>query len=168
MMRYFLFAGLISGLLLSAAAAADEGVTDSPDNAVQTDRRLIHGTWQVTALTVNGHRAKPEDAQRITVVNGDDGSWSIRSAGQVISRGASSFDPLKTPKTIDFTPTAGGGQGERFLGIYQLGKNTRKLCFAPAGKARPAQFSSTAENQQILVHFQRLPKADGGTASEQP
>jgi uncharacterized protein (TIGR03067 family) len=73
-----------------------------------------------------------------------------------ISKGTSTFDPTKKPKTIDFTPTEGGGKGDQFLGIYQLGKGARKLCFAPAGKDRPTEFSSTPENQQILVEFERV------------
>ena len=94
-----------------------------------------------------------------TVVNGDDGTWSVRSEGREISKGTSTFDPTKKPKTIDFTPTEGGGKGDQFLGLYQLQKNTRKLCFAPAGKGRPMGFSSTPENQHLLVTFERV-KAD--------
>jgi uncharacterized protein (TIGR03067 family) len=104
----------------------------------------------------NGNKAKDEDAKKITVVNGDDGTWSIRSEGKEISKGTSTFDPTKKPKTIDFTPTDGGGKGDHFLGIYLLGKNARKLCFGPAGKDRPTEFSSTPENQHILVEFERV------------
>lgn len=90
------------------------------------------------------------------MVNGDDGTWSVVSEGKEISEGTSTFDSTKKPKTIDFTPTEGGGKGDHFLGIYQLGKNTRKLCFAPSDKDRPTEFSSTAENQHILVTLKRV------------
>ena len=63
---------------------------------------------------------------------------------------------MKKPKTIDFTPTEGGGKGDQYLGIYELGEKTRKLCFAPSGKDRPTEFSSTPENQHILVTFERV------------
>ena len=53
-------------------------------------------------------------------------------------------------------PTSGQDQGQTLLGIYELKKNTRKLCFAPAGRNRPTEFSSTAENQHILVTFERV------------
>jgi uncharacterized protein (TIGR03067 family) len=72
-----------------------------------------------------------------------------------ISKGTSTFDPTKKPKTIDFTPTEGEGKGNLYLGIYELGENTRKLCFAPAGKERPTEFSSTPSNEHILVTFER-------------
>lgn len=151
-MRYSLFSLLIVGLLLTATASAD----DAKDDAIKKDRKRIQGTWQIAALTINGDKAKDEDAKKITVVNGDDGTWSIHSEGKEISKGTSTFDPTKKPKTIDFTPTDGGGKGDQFLGIYQLGKNARKLCFAPAGKDRPTEFSSTPENQHILVTFERV------------
>ena len=113
-----------------------------------------HG--KVTALEINGNKAKDEDANKITVVNGSDGTWSVRSEGKEISKGTSTFDPTKKPKTIDFTPTEGDAKGDLFLGIYKLGNNTRKLCFAPSGKDRPTEFSSTPDNQHILLTFERV------------
>lgn len=151
-MRYSLFGLLVLGVLLTTIAVAD----DAKDKAIMKDRKRIQGTWQVTALTINGNKAKDEDAKKITVVNGDDGTWSVFSEGKEISNGTSTFDTTKKPKTIDFTPTDGGGKREQFFGIYQLRKDTRKLCFAPASKDRPKEFSSTPENQQILATFERV------------
>ena len=59
------------------------------------------------------------------------------------------------PKTIDFTPTDGAGSGKQFLGIYMLGEKTRKLCFAPKERGRPADFSSSAGSEIVLVTFKR-------------
>lgn len=151
-MRYSLFGLLVVGILITAIASAD----DAKDEAIKKDRKRIQGTWQVTALTISGNKAKDEDAKKITVVNGDHGTWSVRSEGKEISKGTSTFDPTKKPKTIDFTPTEGGGKGDQFFGIYQLKKNTRKLCFAPAGKDRPTKFSSNPDNQHVLVTFERV------------
>lgn len=151
-MRYSLFGLLVAGILLTATASAD----DVKDDAIKKDRKKIEGTWRATALTVNGNKAKDEDAKKITVVNDSDGTWSVRSEGKEISMGTSTFDPTTTPKTIDFTPTEGEAKGDLFLGIYKLGKNTRRLCFAPAGEDRPTEFSSTAENRHILVTYKRV------------
>lgn len=154
-MRFSLFGWMIVGVLLAGTASAD----DAKDEAIKQDRQQIQGTWRVVALTVNGNKSEDEDAKKITVVNGDDGTWSIRLEGKEISKGTSTFDPTQKPKTIDFTPTEGEGKGEQYFGIYQLRKNKRRLCFAPAGKDRPKKFSSTPENQQIVVTFERV-KAD--------
>ncbi|MCA9124245.1 MAG: TIGR03067 domain-containing protein [Planctomycetaceae bacterium] len=150
-MRSLLFALLAAIPVLASA-------NDTDMKALQRDRKLIEGTWRVTSLEINGERSKEEDAAKLTVVNDNDGTWSVRSEGNEIGKGTSTFDATKKPKTIDFTPAEGGGKGQQFLGIYELGKNTRKLCFAPPGKDRPVEFSSTRENQCILVTFERMPK----------
>ncbi len=150
-MRHFFCVLSVVAILCATVVSAG----DAKDEAIKKDRQRIEGTWQVTALTINGNQAKAKDVQKLFVVNGNDGTWAIRSDGKVISKGTSTFDPTKKPKTIDFTPTEGGSTGEKFFGIYQLRKNTRKLCFAPAGKDRPTEFSSTAENKHFLVAFKR-------------
>ena len=150
-MRYSLLAVWVVGVLFGSVAASD----DDTDTAIKKDRQHIQGTWEVASLIIYGNKANDEDIKQITVVNGDDGTWSVRSAGKVISKGVSTIDPTKKLKTIDFTPTDGGAKDDKFLGIYQLQKTTRKLCFAAAGKDRPTEFSSTQENHQVLVTFRR-------------
>ena len=149
------FYGLsVLGFLLvvtAAIATAD----DAKDEAIKKDRKQIEGTWRGVALEVNGDRAMEEDARKIMVVNGPDGTWSLLSEGKEISKGTNSFDPTKKPKTIDFTPTDGEGKGNLYMGIYELGENTRKLCFAPPGKERPTEFISLPGSEHILVNFER-------------
>ena len=90
-MRSYSCALLIVGTLVVAVASAD----DAKDKAIKKDRQRIEGTWRVTALTVNGNKTKDEDAKKITVVNGSDGTWSVRSEGKEISKGTSTCDPTK-------------------------------------------------------------------------
>ncbi len=137
---------------LAMIACAD----DATDAAIKKDRQIIEGTWQCVALEVNGTKVPDEDAKKLVVVNGPDGSWSLRSEEIEISKGTSTFDPTKNPKAIDFTPTTGEAKGNQYLGIYEIGDNTRKVCFAPTGKDRPTEFSSTAFNEQILISFERV------------
>ena len=142
---------LVIGALLTAIASA----SDAKDDAIKKDRKQIEGTWRVVALVVNGDKATDEDAKKLTVVNGSDGTWSLRDEDKEVTKGTSTFDPTKKPKTIDFTPTEGDGKGNLHLGIYELGEKTRKLCFAPPGKERPTEFSSTPGSEHILVTFER-------------
>tara|TARA_R110002073_G_scaffold43606_13_gene121634 strand:+ start:5661 stop:6125 length:465 start_codon:yes stop_codon:yes gene_type:complete len=151
-MRYLLFSLLLVGFLLTSVASAD----DATDEAIKKERKKIEGKWQIVELVVNGNKSKDEDAAKLTVVNDARGTWSLWSDDSKVTMGTSTFDPTTKPKTIDFTPSEGDAKGNRFLGIYQLGKNARKLCFAPSGKDRPTEFSSTAENQHILVTFKRV------------
>ncbi|KAA5545439.1 TIGR03067 domain-containing protein [Roseiconus nitratireducens] len=145
-MRATLFGMFLVTVAVGSATAAD-------------DFHRLEGTWQVDSLTINGNEAKPEDAHKLTVVNGNDGRWSIRSEGKEISHGTSTLDPTRKPKSIDFKPTEGGGQGNRYEGIYQIKKKTRQLCFVPPGHDRPDDFSSAPGSQRILVKFKRLEPA---------
>ncbi|MCA9173548.1 MAG: TIGR03067 domain-containing protein [Planctomycetales bacterium] len=106
-------------------------------------------------MVIDGKEADPKSFD-IVVVNGDDGSWLIRVDGKEISKGASTFDATKQPKTIDFTPSEGGGKCERHLGIYEIAENTRKLCFAPTGQPRPDKFAAPAGSKRLLVRFERV------------
>jgi uncharacterized protein (TIGR03067 family) len=153
-MRNPFFGFLFVGVLLTAVVArafADE----AQDEAIKKDRKLIEGTWRVVALEIDGNKSMDEDARKLTVVNGADGTWSLRSEGNEINKGTSTIDPTKKPKTIDFTSTEGDGKGHQYPGIYELGEKTRKLCFAPPGKARPTEFASTPGSERILVTFER-------------
>lgn len=145
---------MVVGFLFTAigvTASANEAKGD----AVKDDRKLIEGTWRIVALEINGNKASEEDARKLSVVNGSDGTWSLRSEGNEISKGTSTIDPKKKTKNIDFKPTEGGGKDNLYLGIYELDEKTRKLCFAPPGKDRPTEFSSTPGNEHILVTFER-------------
>lgn len=144
----------IVGLALTSLGLA-AGTDDARDKAIKKDRKQIEGTWIVTALEINGNKAKEEDARKITVVNGSDGTWSIRVEDKEICKGTSTFDPTKKPKTIDFTITEGEGQGNQHRGIYELGEKTRKLCFAGPDKERPTEFAAAAGRNHILVELER-------------
>ena len=152
-MRIAFLGLLVVGVVLTAIGAV-ASADDAKDEAIKKDRMQIKGTWRIVALEVNGNKAGEEDAKKLTVVNGSDGTWTLFSEGKEISKGTSTFDPTKKPKTIDFTITEGEGKGQ-YLGIYELGGKTRKLCFAPPGKERPAEFSSTPGSEHALVTFER-------------
>jgi uncharacterized protein (TIGR03067 family) len=142
------------GVLMLGSASISRG-DEAQDEAIKRDRQRIEGTWRIVGLEVNGSAVKDEDARRLTVVNKADGTWTLLSEGKKVSSGTSSIDPSKTPKTIDFTPTDGGGQGNRYLGIYELGDKTRRMCFAPPEKSRPTEFKSTQGSEIIVVRFER-------------
>ena len=146
----FLFVGVLLTVVV-ARAFADE----AQDEAIKKDRKLIEGTWRVVALEIDGNKSMEEDARKLTVVNGSDGTWSLRSEGNEISKGTSTIDPAKKPKTIDFTATEGEGKGNQYPGICELVEKTRKLCFAPPGKGRPTEFSSTPGSEHIFVTLER-------------
>ena len=146
---------LVAVGVLLAALATIVLADDSKDDAIKKDRKGIEGTWRVVALEVDGVKSEEADAKKNTVVNGDDGTWTLSAEGNDICKGTSTIDPTKKIKTIDFTVTEGEGKDGQHLGIYELGENTRKLCFAAPGDQRPKDFSSAAGSNHILVTFER-------------
>jgi len=128
---------------------------DAKEEAIKRDRTQIQGTWRIVTLEIGGKKVAPADANKLSVVNGSDGVWSLRSEGKEISQGNSTIDPTGKPKTIDFSITEGGGKGNHHLGIYELGEKVRKLCFAPAGKERPTEFATKPGSEHILATFER-------------
>jgi len=138
---------LFFGALHSAIAVAD-----TKAEAIKKDRKLIEGTWRIVALEVNGDKV---GAEGFSVVNGSDGTWSLLYEGREISKGTSTLDPTKKVKCIDFTEAEGTGKGSQYIGIYELGEKTRKLCFAEAGGDRPTKFVSIPGSKITLVTFER-------------
>ena len=122
---------------------------------IKLNRQRIEGTWRVVALEINGNKVGDEDAKKITVIFGADGSWNVDADGNQVVQGTSTIDPIKTPKFIDYTPTTGDDKGKQSLGIYEVGENKLRFCVSPAEQARPTEFSSTAGSQHILITFER-------------
>ena len=153
-MKVSFYRFLTVGVMLTAIAT--NGTAEPPnDELVKKDQKQIEGIWRVVALEVYGNKSTDEDAKKLTVINGPDGTWSLCSEGKELMKGTSTIYPTQKPKIFDFTPTEGDQKGQVHLGIYILGEKTRKLCFAPPGKARPTEFSSTPGSDHILVMLER-------------
>jgi uncharacterized protein (TIGR03067 family) len=131
---------------------------DDKDKAVKEDRKKYEGTWQVVSLEVDGNKAGEDDAKMITVINEADGKWAVEADGKVIARGTSDIDAAKKPKTVDLTVTEGNDKDKTYLGIYEFGEDTRKVCLAPAGKDRPREFTSPSGSGHILAVLKRVKK----------
>ncbi len=146
---------LLAGVLLTAICAI-ASADDAKDGAIKKGRKQLEGIWRVVSLESDGNKVMDDDAKKLKVVIGEDGSWSLTSEEKDVTQGTSTIDPTKTPKTIDFTVTAGDDKGKQSLGIYEVGENTVKFCVAPSGKERPTEFSSTSGSQHILLAFERV------------
>jgi uncharacterized protein (TIGR03067 family) len=128
------------------------------EDPIDKERKSYQGTWKVVAFEVDGKEVAENNFRKLTFINKADGSWSIESEGKEISSGMSDIDPTKKPKTIDFMPTLGFLSGNEYLGIYELGKDTRQICFAEKSKGRPTEFSAPAGSGHFLIKFERVKK----------
>ena len=53
-------------------------IATADDVAIKKDRKQIEGTWRVIELVIDGNKSAEEDARKFMVVNGADGTWSLR------------------------------------------------------------------------------------------
>jgi uncharacterized protein (TIGR03067 family) len=138
--------GGIAGIAAEPTSAVD---------AVAADRQALRGNWRMIELHVDGQRTADEEARRFTVVNAGDGGWSLLRDGGEFIRGTSTIDPAATPKAIDFIATDPNGERQEYHGIYEPGDPIRRLCFGRPGRPRPVAFTSTADDEQLLIVFER-------------
>jgi len=153
-MKSVMLAAIALAFAISSATLirADD---EAKDKAIKKDRKLYEGTWRIVSLTVDGNEVAEDDAKKITVVNAADGGWTILVDGKEIAKGTSEIDPSKKPKTIDLKTTEGNDAGKTSLGIYEIEKDTRKVCIAKPDAERPTKFASKSGSGMILATFKR-------------
>jgi uncharacterized protein (TIGR03067 family) len=145
---------LVIGLAISFSVA----IALAGDDPIDKERKGYQGAWKVVAVEVDGKEVAENDFRKLTFINKADGTWIVESEGKEISSGKSDIDPTKKPKTIDFMPTSGVFSGNEYLGIYELGKDTRQICYAEKTKERPTEFSAPAGSGRFLIKFERAKK----------
>ena len=128
---------------------------DSPKGEAKKDLDLMQGSWVVESAESGGTAIAGEQSKATRfVIKGDKYIYTIPDYRE---EGTLKLDQSKKPKAIDLKIVEGRDQGEMQLGIYELRKDTLKLCFAPAGKdnKRPKNFSTNADNDQLLLVLKR-------------
>ena len=123
--------------------------------APKTDLDRFQGTWYLDAAMQDGNALPKDKAKQTTIVFKGDTFRFPGSAEYATSKeGTIKLDENKTPKEMDAIST----EKEVMLGIYALEENGYKVCFAPAGKPRPTEFTSTPGSGYILQSWQRQKK----------
>lgn len=147
-----------TALLLSAVVAAPPAAAAAEPDGETTARQAAlaryAGTWKVVSIEANGE-VNADDDRTILVDNRPDGSWTLSVDGREVASGTNSLDPLAVPKEIDIETTGGDGSGNVLRGIYEIGEQTRRLCFRGGNAWRPREFSGAAGSDSVLVVFKR-------------
>jgi uncharacterized protein (TIGR03067 family) len=135
------------GLLLGACNRQ----TPAPA-APKTDLGRFQGTWYLVMAMQDGKTLPEDKVKQTTIVFKGDTFRFPGSAEYATSRsGTIKLDETKTPKEMDAIST----EKEVMLGIYALEENGYKVCFAPAGKPRPTELTSTPGSGYILQSWAR-------------
>jgi uncharacterized protein (TIGR03067 family) len=139
---------MIAALGLLLGACNRQATAKTP----KTDLDRLQGTWNLVSAMQDGNALPEDKVKQTTIVFKGDTFRFPGSAEYATSRaGTIKLDQTKTPKEMDAIST----EKEVMLGIYALEENGYKVCFAPAGKPRPTEFTSTSGSGQILQVWQR-------------
>lgn len=121
----------------------------------ETDLDRLQGTWYLDAAMQDGNTLPKDKAKQTTIVfEGDTFRFPGLAEYATSKAGTIKLDETKTPKQMDAIST----EKEVMLGIYALDAGGYRVCFAPAGKPRPTEFSSTPGSGQILQVWERQKK----------
>jgi uncharacterized protein (TIGR03067 family) len=147
---------MFRNLLLALAIFPGAAGSAAADDASKKDLEKIQGHWAEVSYVVDGVKVPDDEAQALFRSMKDD-KYTIFQFKKVIGKGTFKLDASTKPKTIDATTTV-GGRSLTLLGIYELDQDTLKLCFAPPGKPRPADFTSKKGSEHRLSVWEREKK----------
>ena len=140
------FASLMVFLSLAAIVRGDE----------KEDMKAMEGEWTMSAAELGGKPFPDEIAKTIKLVL--KGDTYRATVGEQVDKGTVKLDASKKPKAIDITGTEGPNQGKTFPAIYELSKDTLKVCYNLGGAERPTEFKSKDGTQIFLVTYKRAKK----------
>jgi len=119
------------------------------------DLDSMQGTWALVSAMQDGNPLADDKVKQTTIVIKGDTFRFPGLAEDVTARaGTFTLDATKKPKEMDSTSS----EKETMLGIYELERDSYKVCFAPAGKPRPTEFASIRGSGQILQVWDRHEK----------
>ena len=134
---------IVAVVLVVSGSMAARG-DDSRDDAIE-------GIWRPSAAELAGKKLPDEVRESIKLeVKGDDYNVTV---GKNPDRGTCKLDPKAKPKTLDVKGSDGPNKDKTILAIHERKGDTLKVCYDLGGKARPAEFKTTAENRLFLVEY---------------
>jgi uncharacterized protein (TIGR03067 family) len=116
------------------------------------DQDDLQGTWRATFAEVGGVEATPAQQKRISV--------SIKGNAFTLNEGGGSetvyfrLNQKAKPRVIEFWRKNQEGK-TLWHGIYQFDGTNLRICWGPAGQARPRTFNSKASNEHRWYVFRR-------------
>ena len=112
----------------------------------------LQGTWSLVSAMDDGNSLAGGKVKETTIVIRDNTFRFPQLAEDATSKaGTFKLDATKMPKWMDTVST----EREVMLGIYELERDSYKVCFARVGKPRPSEFTSKSGTGNILQVWER-------------
>jgi uncharacterized protein (TIGR03067 family) len=136
---------LLLGLALTVGAPA---LKEKP-----VPEPTLVGEWAPESVTVGGHRSEPGLDRWVFAA---DGTWAIHGGGKAIDAGAFTWDPKRSPGTMDLASAVAGRPAN--LCRYRLDGDVLVLSVGHDPDVRPADVQP-ATKTTVWV-FKRVVKKD--------
>jgi uncharacterized protein (TIGR03067 family) len=144
MKRAILFSSILFGFLAARSQAVDDAGAASRD---------LEGTWLPLSAEFAGENY-PDQILKTMKLTLKDKNYTV-TVGDQIDEGTWKIDPKKSPRALDITGTNGPNKGKTILTIYDLEKDTLRVCYDLGGKQRPTEFKTKANTKLFLVTYKR-------------
>jgi uncharacterized protein (TIGR03067 family) len=134
---------------LFAVSGAD-GERPTPEETA-----AMQGDWKIESLISEGESAPAETIRNWRrIVTNDRVAW--KRGEETLVELSIRYNPRVKPMTMVSTIETGDAKGQAMLSIYELNGDELRVCFAPPGKPRPKEFSSTPGSGVIMYTARRV------------
>jgi uncharacterized protein (TIGR03067 family) len=110
----------------------------------------LPGKWEVTSARFNGSELTSLKGRVLDFGDEEFTTYDGEAKGRTLSF---TLNPKADPKQIDLDR---GGPDGKALGIYSVGKDELKVCYAEPGADRPAKFESAVGGRSFLLLLKRV------------
>jgi uncharacterized protein (TIGR03067 family) len=121
---------------------------------LHADDTKLYGTWVAVEATQDGEKVSDDLAKSARLVL-TDGKYTA-SLGDVTETGTYTVDRSRKPNWIDMKPANGGRKGKVNPGVFEQDGDTLRVNFNLQTFRRPTDLTSTAENKNFVVVYQRM------------
>ena len=139
----------LGGVLLATALATSAWCAE-PEKA-GGDSKALNGVWVPVSAVMGGKSYTTEECKSIHAVF-HNGKYSVK-VGDQTDKGTYTVDGSKDPKQLTVVGTEGPNKGKTIPAIFELDKNTLKVCYDMSGKAPPEKFESKTDSKIFLVTY---------------
>lgn len=119
------------------------------DEAQKKEKAAIAGKWKIVSFeTPDGNKDDLADA---TLEFDKDGKNMTFMKGDETKKGTFKLNPAGKPKEIDVMPE---NENKTFEGIYQLDKDSLKICLSVGNDGRPNELA-VKDKKYVLITMER-------------
>lgn len=126
----------------------------APAAGPRDDAKAVQGEWKPVKAVLAG-RPLSDSLLNVITLKLKDGAYQVLVGNQP-DRGTYTLDSVGTPRGMTITGTEGPNNGRKFPAIYELKRDTLRICYDLAGAKRPTEFKSEPGTMLYLVTYNRV------------